>query len=229
MTADFEPKLADFGQTRRGFGVGFSVVGHEMYRAPELCAIATRNYGKNAHWNEKADVFSYGILLWELLHKKIPYSDSHTDDVSKLVRNGHRPSFKSSNPQSGGLNSSSDGEVTLVCKKWRRLIKQCWAASPVERPTFQAILETIDKYPEPFYKKTLHSPSVIKEDFHEEEEIQRPRRRGRGRKRLQPVEEDDGDIVLPSFGDDDVNGDYDDDDGRHQRTRYGRHSNKGRR
>lgn len=74
LSEDFDPKLADFGQTRRGFGIGFPAVGHEAYRAPELCFTPSRNYQRSAHWTEKADVYSFAILLWELLHKELPWS-----------------------------------------------------------------------------------------------------------------------------------------------------------
>ena len=42
-------------------------VGTTRYMAPEVVFGA---------YNEKADVFSYAMLLWELMHVKIPFKDS---------------------------------------------------------------------------------------------------------------------------------------------------------
>lgn len=123
------PKLADFGQARRGFGVGFCAVGHEVYRAPELCAVPARNYGRCAHWSEQADVYSYGVLLWELLCRQLPFGDCHADDVARLVRSGRRPAFP---PR------------PHVARPWRRLVRRCWAADPHARPTMAAVVAAVD-------------------------------------------------------------------------------------
>ena len=146
LTHDYEPKLADFGQTRRCFGVANCMVGHEAYRAPELCAVVTRNYNRCAHWNEKADVYSLGILLWELLHKQIPFSDHPRDEVCKLVRRGERPSFR----------HRGTGSSPAVNKQWKRLIRRCWASDPLERPTAEAVAEALATMPGPFDRRNEH-------------------------------------------------------------------------
>lgn len=143
LTGEFVPKLADFGQARRGFGVGFCAVGHEVYRAPELCAVPTRNYGRCAHWSERADVYSYGVLLWELLCKQLPFSDCHTDDVARLVRAGQRPAFP---------------PAARVARPWRRLVRRCWAADPHARPAMAAVVAAVDALGTPFHRAPAPSP-----------------------------------------------------------------------
>ena len=135
---EFEPKLADFGLARRGFGVGSCAVGHEAYRAPELCMAQSRNYSRRTHWCEKADVYSYGILLWELLHKQIPYSDRH-DEVIKLVRRGVRPLFK-----------PSSSSAPRIRREWVVLITRCWDEKPQERPTAAEVVQALDAMRGPF-------------------------------------------------------------------------------
>ena len=138
LTDGFVAKLADFGQARRGFGVGFCAVGHEVYRAPELCGAPARNYARSAHWTERADVYSYGVLLWELLCRRLPFGDRPAADVARLVRSGQRPAFP---------------PASRVCRRWRRLVRRCWAADPLARPPMAAVVAALDTLGAPF-----HSP-----------------------------------------------------------------------
>ena len=124
-----EPKLADFGQTRGAFGVGAPNVGHMQYRAPELCFQKSKNYMKLGHYSEKADVYSYAILLWEILHKEIPWSG--VDDVLKKVRDGKRPKVNKG----------------IVQKPWRKLLKACWVGEPTKRISASEIVERIESMP----------------------------------------------------------------------------------
>jgi len=63
-------KISDFGLSRvRGLNDGtekMSTVGTFEYMAPEVI--------KSEPYSEKADVFSYGVLVWEILTKQTPYN-----------------------------------------------------------------------------------------------------------------------------------------------------------
>ena len=124
-----EPKLADFGQARGGFGIGAPNVGHMQYRAPELCHTKSRNYFKLGHYCEKADVYSYAILLWEIFHKEIPWSGA--DRVLSNVKAGKRPKINKG----------------IVQKPWRKLIKMCWADKPADRPALKDVATIIEGFP----------------------------------------------------------------------------------
>ena len=80
LDASFNAKLADFGWTRIKANVMTAKIGTYQWMAPEV--ITSHKY------TEKADVFSFGVLLWELATRKPPY---YGRGVILISRNGeHR-------------------------------------------------------------------------------------------------------------------------------------------
>jgi len=78
------------------------------------------------HYTEKADVFSFGIILWELLTRKMPYDDIEAFSIPLLVTRGDRPT----------LPKDAPGD-------WKKLIKMCWHQRPNKRPTFKKVLHRL--------------------------------------------------------------------------------------
>ncbi|KAM0939104.1 putative protein kinase TKL-Pl-6 family [Dioscorea sansibarensis] len=87
------------------------------WMAPELLN------GSSSLVSEKVDVFSFGIVMWELLTGEEPYADLHYGAIiGGIVSNTLRPPI----PE----NCDPD---------WRLLMEQCWSAEPSERPSFTEI------------------------------------------------------------------------------------------
>lgn len=87
------------------------------WMAPELLN------GSSSLVSEKVDVFSFGIVMWELLTGEEPYADLHYGAIiGGIVSNTLRPPI----PQ------SCDTE-------WRWLMERCWSSEPSDRPSFTEI------------------------------------------------------------------------------------------
>ncbi|KAI7756610.1 hypothetical protein M8C21_021361 [Ambrosia artemisiifolia] len=108
-------KVGDFGlsKIKRNTLVSGGVRGTLPWMAPELL-----NGGSN-----KVDVFSFGIVLWEILTREEPYANMHYGAIiGGIVNNTLRPT----------IPSDCDPD-------WRRLMEQCWAPDPAVRPSFTEI------------------------------------------------------------------------------------------
>ncbi|OHT00625.1 hypothetical protein TRFO_32646 [Tritrichomonas foetus] len=78
--------------------------------------------------DQKVDVYSYGVLLWELLTKDTAYSGlSSTQIAHEVVNNDQRPLI----PQNCPRNLS-------------KLIQSCWHKDPLRRPDFAQICEMFE-------------------------------------------------------------------------------------
>uniref|UniRef100_A0A1J3FQ87 Serine/threonine-protein kinase CTR1 n=1 Tax=Noccaea caerulescens TaxID=107243 RepID=A0A1J3FQ87_NOCCA len=112
-------KVGDFGlsKIKRNTLVTGGVRGTLPWMAPELLS------GSSSKVSEKVDVFSFGIVLWEILTGEEPYANMHYGAIiGGIVNNTLRPS----------VPSYCDPE-------WRMLMEQCWAPDPFVRPSFPEI------------------------------------------------------------------------------------------
>ncbi|KAJ8904932.1 hypothetical protein NDN08_001445 [Rhodosorus marinus] len=80
LSNNFDIKVGDFGLTRvqQSFGPMTGQCGTFQYMAPEV--LGSRPY------SEKADVFSFGIILWEMAAKQLPYFGMQPMQTSAAAR-----------------------------------------------------------------------------------------------------------------------------------------------
>eukprot|EP01103_Thecamoeba_quadrilineata_P011689 TRINITY_DN2839_c0_g2_i4.p2 TRINITY_DN2839_c0_g2~~TRINITY_DN2839_c0_g2_i4.p2 ORF type:complete len:658 (-),score=147.92 TRINITY_DN2839_c0_g2_i4:45-2018(-) len=86
--------------------------------------------------DERADVYSFGIVVWELYTRSLPYKEFNKlkDEEQKLAHtrlvciDGKRPELPPEMPS---------GLATLLAA--------CWHGSPSLRPTFENIISTVDE------------------------------------------------------------------------------------
>ena len=115
LTSEWVAKLCDFGSARElSHTVTTEQTGTYRWMSPEIMRSAF------ARINKKCDLFSYGMILFELFAHEIPYADLH-DNVEVLlsVTRGDRPPIPPTLPP-----------------YLYELIKKCWEEDPHLRPTF---------------------------------------------------------------------------------------------
>ncbi|KAG0484689.1 hypothetical protein HPP92_008768 [Vanilla planifolia] len=100
-----------------------------IWYAPEV--LAEQEHLPQSHAvksTEKADVYSFAMICFELLTGKIPFEDDHLqgDKMSRNIRAGERPLFPSASP-----------------KYLTNLTKKCWHADPSQRPSFSSICRVL--------------------------------------------------------------------------------------
>jgi hypothetical protein len=119
-------KVADFGLAKIKWQQYVSGVqdlrGTLPYMAPELVADSTRV-------TEKADVWSVGMVMWEMLTREVP--------------------FQNLNPQqiiSGLMMGSLKPVIPAHCEpEWRTLMEACWNPCPSDRPTCQELVDNLEQ------------------------------------------------------------------------------------
>mmetsp|Transcript_11789 Transcript_11789/g.34614 ORF Transcript_11789/g.34614 Transcript_11789/m.34614 type:complete len:513 (-) Transcript_11789:187-1725(-) len=95
------------------------MTGSRRYMAPEV--VMCKPYGP------PADVFSFGILLWQILACDTPFEQfDPRDHTEQVVKGGYRPPVQGSWPV-----------------MTRGILKECWDAEPKERPEFARIASVL--------------------------------------------------------------------------------------
>ena len=116
------PKLADFGWTRMLAEKMTGSVGTFQWMAPEVI--------KGNTYTEKADIYSYGIILWEIAAREPPYKKMSATQVCVEVRDKDlRPTIPDDCPE-----------------PFANLIKKCWNRDPKKRPPFKEIIHELRSF-----------------------------------------------------------------------------------
>lgn len=127
-------KIADFGLTKCRTATSSMmnmVAGTPLWMAPE---VMTRK-----PYDEKADVYSFGLILWETATNKLPFEGlDHMGLLMAVGMQGERPPLP---------------EVGPRCpQELISLIQDCWHADPSKRPAFKEVLARLTSLQE------VHAP-----------------------------------------------------------------------
>ncbi|GJY40459.1 PAS domain-containing protein tyrosine kinase family protein [Tanacetum coccineum] len=112
-------KVGDFGLSKlkhATFLTARSGRGTPQWMAPEVL--------RNEPSNEKSDVFSFGIILWELVTQRVPWNNMNPLQVVGIVGFMDRR-----------LDLPEDIDPSLSS-----IIQDCWQSNPTLRPSFENIM-----------------------------------------------------------------------------------------
>jgi serine/threonine protein kinase len=117
-------KVSDFGLSRLknlSSSENKGRIGTPHWMPPEIM--------KGKKYLEASDVFSYGMIVWELITNEIPYYGMTPNQIIGIVADCGKI-----------VEIPSVGHTAL-----RTLIKHCLAYQPERRPTFDYIIKYLDK------------------------------------------------------------------------------------
>uniref|UniRef100_A0A1J3D6U0 Serine/threonine-protein kinase HT1 n=1 Tax=Noccaea caerulescens TaxID=107243 RepID=A0A1J3D6U0_NOCCA len=124
LDEDFQLKIADFGIACEEEYCDMLADDPGTYRwmAPEM--IKRKPHGR------KADVYSFGLVLWEMVAGAIPYEDMNPIQAAfAVVHKNIRPAIP--------------GDCPAAMKA---LIEQCWSVGPDKRPEFWQIVKVLEQF-----------------------------------------------------------------------------------
>ena len=121
-------KVTDFGLSTRcsaGKRINYmDFVGTYQWMAPEII--------NRCDQDERIDIYSYGIVMFEVISRSIPFSDCFktNEEIMAAVAGGTRPSLEL---------IDRNCPTSLV-----DVMKRCWSPSRDERPPFDEVLRQLD-------------------------------------------------------------------------------------
>eukprot|EP01103_Thecamoeba_quadrilineata_P014415 TRINITY_DN4300_c0_g1_i2.p1 TRINITY_DN4300_c0_g1~~TRINITY_DN4300_c0_g1_i2.p1 ORF type:complete len:640 (+),score=138.51 TRINITY_DN4300_c0_g1_i2:12-1931(+) len=138
---NYNVKICDFGLScikQAGQNLR-EVVGSPFWMAPEVI--------QGLDYDSKADVYSYGVCLYELMTGKIPFSEVVSEDPATI-----RHLYE--NIISGKRAPLPNYILPSVAK----LITECWAPSQKQRPSFDDVITKIEAVQNEVHEQQQVSP-----------------------------------------------------------------------
>jgi serine/threonine protein kinase len=119
-------KLCDFGMARlreHTYIATQHISGSPSWMAPEVL--------RGDDFDDKSDVYAFGVIMWELIMRKIPWPDKNMAQLVGLVGfAGYRLEIPSPLPEG-------------IHPRYVQLMQQCWGDAAA-RPSFKAVKNSID-------------------------------------------------------------------------------------
>eukprot|EP00026_Physarum_polycephalum_P002161 Phypoly_transcript_02166.p1 GENE.Phypoly_transcript_02166~~Phypoly_transcript_02166.p1 ORF type:complete len:914 (+),score=232.60 Phypoly_transcript_02166:171-2912(+) len=123
-----EVRLCDFGVSKATeTAIAITFTGTNLWVAPEVFDV---QFGAAASYDEKCDIWSFGMVLVEMVTLNPPYYGISTQEATQHIRNGTPPSLEA--------NQNIEESIS-------NLIYSCLKKVPSERPSANDILSIINQ------------------------------------------------------------------------------------
>ena len=138
LSHDGRIKLADVGVAKHEKDITGTICGTSLYLSPEV--------SEGRIYNSKADMYSFGFVLWELWYGQTAFHDmvvSRSQSVLLAdVRRGLRPSHIEGTYQ--------------PWRAWKEVMESCWQIDPRKRITAEVGWELLKQ----LHKEVVRCPKV---------------------------------------------------------------------
>jgi len=116
-------KLADFGfaivKEDSAASSGLTSEGTLAWMAPEL-------FSTHPKFSVKSDIYAFGMIMWEVASRGIPYREAKSSVISLCVKNGEREYIPAGCPQG-----------------YAALVEKCWHQEIAERPLIDEVINQL--------------------------------------------------------------------------------------
>ncbi|KAK4271758.1 hypothetical protein QN277_020401 [Acacia crassicarpa] len=127
-------KVADFGVSKL-----LAVKEEKPLTCKETsCRYVAPEVFNQEEYGTKVDVFSFALILQEMIEGCPPFSAKRDDEVPKVYAAKERPPFRA--------------PAKRYAHGLRELIEECWNENPIKRPTFRQIIARLES----IYSKLAH-------------------------------------------------------------------------
>ena len=134
VDSHYRTKICDFNMSKlieESTGSSLANIQNPRWLAPEICE------GSDSH-SKASDVYSFGIVMWEVLSGEIPWKDSKPWEIVQLIKEGGRPTT----PNFWDCVDARGNEFTAF-DEFVKLLTDCWDQNPYSRPSFNDIIREL--------------------------------------------------------------------------------------
>ncbi len=141
-------KICDFGLARVASTAATATAATNSKEAEDPAAGGTPSYMAPELWAKKpfssaSDVYAFGVLLYEIWERSVPWDGYSVPDIREKVMSGARPCGESL-PKKPSMTGAKCGPTTEnMPDEIHDLITACWDAKPEKRPTFGQIVQKL--------------------------------------------------------------------------------------